>query len=215
MRKSAPKKTVPELNVIESMNFPRISPIPSLVAKVALPNTYQNIFGQMMKNRPKRTSIARKGLPALNNSFTVNFLAFTSGLSSPYKRYAKTREKVGSAVPLDSALKLNTSAPIYSVGAATPEMVYDVQSDRMILINDDSLTWAFDSAANQWANMNPPTAPTVHHFAMVYADAVERVVLYGGRGGGAPDETWSYRLDDGGGGTDPFPPDPPTGLSVD
>ena len=114
----------------------------------------------------------------------------------------------------DQWTRLNTSAPNLAAGAATPEMAYDVQSDRTILINDDSVTWAFDYAANQWTDMNPPTAPIVHHFDMVYVDAVDRIILYGGRSGGSPDETWAYSLDDGGGGTDPVPPSPPTGLSV-
>jgi hypothetical protein len=54
-------------------------------------------------------------------------------------------------------------------------------------------TWTFDPAAEKWQRKNPsvsPPARDVH--AMVYDEAREKVILFGGRGRGKLNDTWIY-----------------------
>jgi N-acetylneuraminic acid mutarotase len=74
------------------------------------------------------------------------------------------------------------------------EMVYDSESDRIILfggypgLND---TWAYDVNSNTWEEMGPAVAPGPRYFhAMAYDVDSDRVILFGG-----------YRDDPGPGGT--------------
>ncbi len=69
------------------------------------------------------------------------------------------------------------------------EMVYDSESDRVILfgggfdfgagaVND---TWSYDPGTNVWTEMNPSIAPTARiAHKMVYDSESDRVILFGG-----------------------------------
>ena len=56
-------------------------------------------------------------------------------------------------------------------------------------------TWVYDLSENAWTNMHPPQKPSArseHAMATIYGD--DKVVLFGGDGGGLDDETWVYDL---------------------
>jgi N-acetylneuraminic acid mutarotase len=86
-----------------------------------------------------------------------------------------------------------------------PAMVYDSSAGRVILFggwdDDDDAdlgdTWAYDPAANTWTNLNPtgnvPPARSVH--SMVYDEAADKVILFGGwdySAGNSLNDTWAY-----------------------
>jgi N-acetylneuraminic acid mutarotase len=87
-------------------------------------------------------------------------------------------------------------APFGLLGA---EMVYDAESDRMILFGgldvetfepfDD--TWTYDLNSNTWSKMDPEVSPPARNFpAMAYDDSADRVILFGGYP--SLNDTWSY-----------------------
>lgn len=67
-------------------------------------------------------------------------------------------------------------------------MVYDAESDRTILFggvpianSEEVSTWAYDYNTHTWEQMNPdPEPPFVSRHAMVYSEATDRVILFGG-----------------------------------
>jgi len=84
-------------------------------------------------------------------------------------------------------------------------MVYDAESDRMILFGGTSLltgyygdTWAYDIESDNWTRMSPATSPGARYFpAMAYDEESDRVILFGGRPENAQlertiDDTWAY-----------------------
>ena len=76
-------------------------------------------------------------------------------------------------------------------------MVYDAESDRVILFGDSlgsDDTWAYDLNTNTWTNMNPPSDPSARaDHAMTYDAESDRVILFGGRTvTGLDDEPWAY-----------------------
>lgn len=86
--------------------------------------------------------------------------------------------------------------------------VYDTQSDLVVLFggfactgtNDPGLddTWTYDYDTDTWEQVEPATSPPGRMFhGMVYDEAADRTVLWGGR----VDDTrvWTLDLDDGGG----------------
>jgi N-acetylneuraminic acid mutarotase len=84
---------------------------------------------------------------------------------------------------------------------ADHSMVYDSGTSRMLLFggwdgkesHDD--TWAYDPAANIWANLKPAgSLPSARAFySMVYASDTGQVILFGGTDSGAfLDDTWTY-----------------------
>jgi N-acetylneuraminic acid mutarotase len=82
-----------------------------------------------------------------------------------------------------------------------PNMVYDAESDRMIMFggldpenwefhND---TWAYDLDSNTWTKMDPEVSPSGRdYFAMTYDAGSDRVILFGGAAEPIAGDTWSY-----------------------
>lgn len=95
-------------------------------------------------------------------------------------------------------------------GRVNHSMVYDAQSDRVILFggspgfaSDADLygdTWAYDANTRSWTNMDPPVAPPSREGAhMWYDSTVDLVILFGGTKGRAlpwevfgGEELWGY-----------------------
>jgi len=80
-------------------------------------------------------------------------------------------------------------------------MAYDAESDRVILFGglvegwgSSDETFVYDVASNRWTNMNPASHPAARYRAgMVYDSASDRVILFGGDGGGSRlSDTWAY-----------------------
>jgi len=86
-------------------------------------------------------------------------------------------------------------------------MVYDAESDRMILfggLDAESIptgdfrflndTWAYDLDANTWTKMAPDSSPPGRNwFAMAYDPGSDRVILFGGGWPGQRfDDLWAY-----------------------
>jgi hypothetical protein len=78
------------------------------------------------------------------------------------------------------------------VGRAGQGMVYDEESDRIIMFGgfggrsiDDPLfsdTWVYDYKTNCWTQMNPKNSPSARmYFAMTYDSENDKVILWGGR----------------------------------
>lgn len=86
------------------------------------------------------------------------------------------------------------------------ELVYDAESDRMVLFGGDSSdwiipindTWAYDLDSNAWTEMTPATSPESRHvYSMSYDAESDRVVLFGGTTNAYSqglDDTWTYDL---------------------
>jgi N-acetylneuraminic acid mutarotase len=86
----------------------------------------------------------------------------------------------------------NLNPKISPSGRAGQGMVYDKESDRIILfggfgarnVNDSvfSDTWAYDYNRNTWTKMNPKISPSKRmYFATTYDQSNDRVILWGGR----------------------------------
>ncbi|MBN1201219.1 MAG: hypothetical protein JXJ20_05120 [Anaerolineae bacterium] len=94
-------------------------------------------------------------------------------------------------------------------------MVYDAESDRIILFGagggewDDPQTWAYDFDTNTWTNMNAGNSPSPRFFhQMAYDAGSDLVIMWGGAapggddivlggvtsyiGGWVVDNTWTY-----------------------
>jgi hypothetical protein len=83
-------------------------------------------------------------------------------------------------------------------------MVYDSESDRVILFGGTNYawagvysdeTWAYDYNTDTWTKMNPANSPSPRGASgMAYDSESDRVILFGGTVGGFPmdDETWAY-----------------------
>ncbi|MHA2116965.1 MAG: Kelch repeat-containing protein, partial [Candidatus Thorarchaeota archaeon] len=87
-----------------------------------------------------------------------------------------------------------SAAPIGRVGSG---MVYDSESDRIIMFGGTSLTtgyyddtWAYDIESDTWTQMSPTVSPEPRYFpAMAYDEESDRVILFGGR----PEDYFSQR----------------------
>lgn len=85
---------------------------------------------------------------------------------------------------------------------ASQPMAYDDRSERMIIFGgwnasagnlDD--TWAYDSAANTWRELQPHSAPSARDGEpMVYDSTTGKLILFGGarNGGDLLRDTWAY-----------------------
>ncbi len=81
-------------------------------------------------------------------------------------------------------------------------MAYDAESDVVVLFGGSDLftgetlgdTWAFDYESNTWTNLQPQSSPPPRLFHdMVYDEAGDRVVMFGGGDGvGELGDTWAY-----------------------
>jgi WD40 repeat protein/DNA-binding SARP family transcriptional activator len=97
-------------------------------------------------------------------------------------------------------------------GRVSPMMVYDAESDRVILFGgspgfgtDDPLlgdTWAFDANTGTWSDMSPEISPPARsEAAMWYDPEADLVFLFGGAQGWLPwdtygaEELWGYDYD--------------------
>ncbi|MFN8489234.1 MAG: kelch repeat-containing protein [Caldilineaceae bacterium] len=97
----------------------------------------------------------------------------------------------------------NTWAKLTPAQSPTPgmvgaRMVYDSESDRMILFGGYDIpkngyfneTWVFDFAANTWTQMKPQIAPPGTNFhSMIYDSQADRVLMWGSV---SDDRLWSY-----------------------
>jgi galactose oxidase-like protein len=88
-----------------------------------------------------------------------------------------------------------------------PMMVYDSESDRLVLFGDHdrcdvspSPTWVYDPRANTWVSMNPASPPSHRgHFAMAYDRQNDLVFVHGGQaypncGLAGTDDLWAYSV---------------------
>ncbi len=81
-------------------------------------------------------------------------------------------------------------------------MVYDAESDRMILFGGMDVnsgmaysneTWTFDYDSNAWTQMNPQVRPPGVNFQPMSYDAeADRVILIGSNADEITDDTWLY-----------------------
>jgi hypothetical protein len=75
---------------------------------------------------------------------------------------------------------------------------YDIESDRIVALNSEGETWAFDFKAQKWEKRNPEKSPSARAGQkMCYDSESDRIILFGGfRGKSADDpvynDTWSY-----------------------
>jgi N-acetylneuraminic acid mutarotase len=98
--------------------------------------------------------------------------------------------------------KLENSEGQRPLSRDNPDMVYDAESDRMVLYGGEpggNETWSYDYNTKTWTKMEPATVPgKVHGQAMVYNNTADRVILFGGKIGSVPYKysglTWSYDL---------------------
>ena len=101
----------------------------------------------------------------------------------------------------------NMEPAVAPPGLLGARMVYDAESDRMILFSgmdpialmtDGILvyineTWAYDFDSNTWTQMAPTTSPPPgNYFAMAYDAGADRVIVTGVVGHEHHDETWLY-----------------------
>jgi hypothetical protein len=98
---------------------------------------------------------------------------------------------------LDTWTKMNPSTR--PAGRNYHAMAYDAQADRVILFGGGEWnknfgdTWVYDYNSDTWTAMEPGDGPLPRprsYLAMVYNNAAERVILFGGDNGIS--ETWSY-----------------------
>jgi N-acetylneuraminic acid mutarotase len=87
------------------------------------------------------------------------------------------------------------------VGLLGAEMVYDAESDRMVMfggLDTESFltrndTWTYDFESNTWTKMEPTVSPLGRNFpAMAYHERSDRVILFGGYP--VRKDTWAYDL---------------------
>lgn len=83
-------------------------------------------------------------------------------------------------------------------------MAYDAESDVVVLFGGTDLntfeeladTWTYDYESNTWTKMEPAQSPPPHHFPdMVYHEAGDRIVLFGGYDASLAaylNDTWTY-----------------------
>ena len=85
-------------------------------------------------------------------------------------------------------------------------MVYHPGTDQIILFGGYHLgevgssddTWAYDYDSNTWTQITPAINPSGRrHFSMVYAEAADKMVLFGGMAGNflkeeTSDELWIF-----------------------
>ena len=74
-------------------------------------------------------------------------------------------------------------------------MVYDTESDLMVLLIGGDETWVYDTDANRWEERTPPGLEADFMVAAAYDQRLDRVVMYGGAPTEASDETWLYDTD--------------------
>jgi N-acetylneuraminic acid mutarotase/predicted phosphodiesterase len=96
----------------------------------------------------------------------------------------------------------NMSPSIAPVLRISTEMVYDVESDIIILFGGGAIdgfageyfyndTWAYDVNTNTWTNMSPAAAPKARKWhSMTYDTISDRIVMFGG-----VNESWDYMND--------------------
>ena len=60
-------------------------------------------------------------------------------------------------------------------------LAYDQESDRVIALNTDGETWAYQVEGNRWERMGPTPTPRGRcGHAMAYSSAADKIVLFGG-----------------------------------
>jgi N-acetylneuraminic acid mutarotase len=84
-------------------------------------------------------------------------------------------------------------------------MVYDVQSERIIMFGGRNLpfdffhdVWTYDYATNTWTNMTPSVHPQTRvFFNLVYDSKADRVILFGGydASDALKADTWEFDLE--------------------
>ncbi len=85
-------------------------------------------------------------------------------------------------------------------------LAYDAKADRIIMYGGydygNNETWTYDLNTDTWQQMHPPTNPgMLSRYSMVYANDVNRTILFGGQEGPTnyanpqyKTDTWSYNL---------------------
>jgi hypothetical protein len=83
--------------------------------------------------------------------------------------------------------------PTNTLGALA---AYDVGSDRVILLDLDAATWAYDFDNMSWTDMQPELNPTGQgrdFYMMAYDEDSDRIILFGGWRNRS--DTWAYDYD--------------------
>ena len=92
--------------------------------------------------------------------------------------------------------KISDLEPGDVIGAA-----YDIQSDRIITLNYQGETWAFDPSGREWERRNPAIGPSGRcGHGIVYDSQSDRTILFGGFActdvsDPLLNDTWSYDYD--------------------
>ncbi len=101
-------------------------------------------------------------------------------------------------------LPTNTWTQKYPVDSPSPRawgnaMAYDSANEMTLLFGGYYLgskydeTWAYNSTANNWVNMSPPTNPGAYsQHAVTYDSERDLLILFGGAAPGLMAETWAY-----------------------
>jgi hypothetical protein len=71
-------------------------------------------------------------------------------------------------------------------------MVYDAQSDRIILLIGGEQTWAYDHNTTTWERRADPGLAADFMVAAAYDAGLDRVIAYGGAPTERTQETWAY-----------------------
>ncbi|MGI9667467.1 MAG: Kelch repeat-containing protein [Acidimicrobiia bacterium] len=71
-------------------------------------------------------------------------------------------------------------------------MVYDSESDRVILLIGGDETWAYDANTNTWEELSPPGLEADFMVAAAYDPIADRVVTHGGAPSELSTETWLF-----------------------
>ncbi len=80
-------------------------------------------------------------------------------------------------------------------------MAYDPSSELVVLFGGRILpggilsndTWVYDTAKDEWTKRAPTTAPSPrYHHDMVYDPVSNRMIMFGGAGGGHQNDSWAY-----------------------
>ncbi|MBN1965892.1 MAG: SH3 domain-containing protein [Anaerolineae bacterium] len=111
------------------------------------------------------------------------------------------------AYDLNTDTWTNVEPPVVPPALLGARMVYDTESDRMILFGGiDSMefiargrivytnaTWAYDFESNSWTQMAPTVSPPgMNYHAMAYDTGADRVILIGSNALEITDDTWIY-----------------------
>ena len=115
--------------------------------------------------------------------------------------YDSNHDRIIVATPLQETWAYDYNSNTWQQRAASPnvavtggalyDLEYDAANDKCILYSDSMLTYSYDYTTDTWTNLNSVPSPQAHHFAMTYAEQINRMLFYGGTVGNQA-MTWQY-----------------------